>query len=285
MRQLFRVAVEQHELLWELTQKELKARYKRSRLGLLWAIINPLSMLVVYFFVFQVVFQVANRQSSSSYAAMLIAGLFPWHFFSHSLSSSPWSVLNHAELIKKVYFPRHLLVLASIASELLLFCITIVLVIFGLWLMGVTPTGYLLLIPPLIVLELGLVAGACFAASALAVRFRDIQYLINAVLMPWFYFTPVLYSLPMLRSKGLPGWVTHLIWLNPLAGLIVSWQQVLCPSPEWLALPTAKALLAFAVGESTGGPALLSAVAWTAVFLIGGLTIFDRREPLMADFV
>ena len=203
------------ELFGNLFRRDLQTRYKGSALGVLWSLINPLVLMGIYVLVFSLLWKVAQMEH---YALYLLVGLTVWLFFSTSLTTASRSLLDSASLIRKVRFPRQLVPLSVVATQLVTFvAMLLVLMVVNPIIISETRDTFLLAIP----VAAGIVAfsaGVALIVSCANVVYRDVEHLVQAVLLPWFFLTPILY-----RLEDLPGgvqrydWVvTILRWVNPL---------------------------------------------------------------------
>jgi lipopolysaccharide transport system permease protein len=203
------------ELFANLFRRDLQTRYKGSLLGVAWSLVNPLVLMGIYVLVFSLLWKVATFPH---YALYLLVGLTVWLFFSSSLTMGSRSLVDSAALIKKVRFPRQLVPLSVVATQLVAFAAMLaVLIVVNLIVIPETrDTVWLSL--PLSLVVVALVGGISLAVACANVVFRDVEHLITAVLLPWFFLTPILY-----RLEDLPGgvqrydWVvTILRWVNPV---------------------------------------------------------------------
>jgi len=206
------------DLIFVLTQKEIKVRYKSSWLGYVWSIANPLAFAVLYF----IAFGIFMRVQIPHYPLFLIAGLFPWQWLANSLNASPAIFLGNASLLKKVRFPRHVLVATTVLNDAFHFILSIPVVSVFLLFYGFTPSWFWLVGIPLLVLpEFMLVYGLALAIASLNLFFRDLERLTVLLVMFLFFLTPIAYSASMI-----PAEYERLIYLNPVAPLLLSWQQL-----------------------------------------------------------
>ena len=203
------------ELFANLFRRDLQMRYKGSVLGVAWSLVNPLVLMGIYVLVFSLLWKVAQIDH---YALYLLTGLTVWLFFSSSLTMASRSLVASAPLVKKVRFPRQLVPLSVVATQLVTYgAMLAILIVSNLIVIPETRDTFLLSIP-LSVLVLALVAGVSLLVACANVVFRDVEHLVGALLLPWFFLTPILY-----RLEDLPGgfqrydWVvTILRWVNPL---------------------------------------------------------------------
>lgn len=210
------------EHLWDLvvilTQKEMKSRYKNSVLGYVWSVANPLLFAVIYYMVFGQIMKVPIE----NYALFLMAGLLPWHWLANSLSAAPNIFLANATLIKKVRFPRHVLVVSYILNEGIHFVLSIP-VIIGLLLMeGMSLSwSWLTGIPLLLVAEFLIAYGLAVTLASLNLFFRDLERLTALLITVLFFLTPITYA-----SAMAPDQYRSLLYANPVASLIESWREL-----------------------------------------------------------
>jgi ABC-type polysaccharide/polyol phosphate export permease len=204
------------ELFANLFRRDFQAKYKGSLLGVFWSLLNPLVLLGVYLVVFGLLW---NGGTIRHYPLYLLAGLSCWIFFATSLQASSRSLVDSAELIKKVKFPRQLVAFSTVATQAVTFAVMVgILVVLSLVFIPEARSTVWLAIP-LALLFVGLVAGVGLLVACLNVIFRDIEHIVAAALLPWFFMTPILW-----RFAQLPQRVQrhHLLldllrWGNPVA--------------------------------------------------------------------
>ena len=179
------------ELFANLFRRDFQAKYKGSLLGIFWSLLNPLLLLVVYLVVFGLIFP---NGKVAHYPIYLLAGLACWIFFSVSLQASSRSMIDSAELIKKVRFPRQLVAFSMVATQAVTFAVMIAIVI--LLSLVFVPEGRstVLVAVPLALVFAALVAGVSLLVACLNVLFRDIEHVLTAALLPWFFLTPILWN-------------------------------------------------------------------------------------------
>jgi lipopolysaccharide transport system permease protein len=211
--------VRYRELFGNLFRRDVQAKYRGSLLGLAWTLANPVLLMAVYLLVFSVLWETPFG-SGGHYALFLLVGLSAWIFFAQSVQSASRSMLDNANLIRKTRFPRQLVPLSIVATHLLSFAVMLALLLalnFAL-LPRVRDTEWLAL--PLGLAVVAITAGLALAIASLNVLFRDIEFLVAALLLPLFFLTPVLYPLsdPQIARHD---WVVDLIhWANPLSPAI-----------------------------------------------------------------
>jgi lipopolysaccharide transport system permease protein len=204
------------ELFGSLFRRDLRAKYKGSVLGLAWSLAHPVVLMLVYLFVFSVMLKI-QPANTDHYWLFLLAGLPVWVFFATSVQSASRSLLENANLIRKVRFPRQLVPLSMVATQLVGFAVmlAIVLVLSLVYVPGARDTAWLAL--PLAALVVCLVAGFALAVASLNAIYRDVEHLVAALLLPWFFLTPVLYSLEAIPAvEDHPRLVDVIHYGNPL---------------------------------------------------------------------
>ncbi len=248
------------ELLFFLVWRDVKVRYKQTVLGIAWAIIQPLFTMVVFTIIFG---GLARLDSDGTpYALFSFTALVPWTFFANALSQGSNSLVGSAHLIKKVYFPRLAVPIATLLSAFVDFGLAFMLLIAMLLWFKIGFTLYLLLLPLFVLLACVTALGMSLWLSALNVQFRDIRYVIPFVISLWQFASPVIYS-----SSIIPGFWRPLYNLNPMVGVIDGFRWVLLGTPAPPLLAT-----------------MLSAIMATLV-LISGALYFRRTEKYFADVV
>lgn len=242
------------ELLRNLVIRDLKVRYKNSVLGVLWSLMNPLLMMMVFTVVFTVMAPVRSA-SVENFPVFVLCGLLPWNFFASSVMGSTVSIVANAPLIKKVYFPREVLPLAMILANLVNFFIALI-VLFGMILaFGIPLTIWLLYLPVVIFIQIIFTLGIGLFLATINVFYRDTQQIMDVLMLAWFFITPIFYPIDILpKNYELFGFNLD-VWrlapiLNPMASLIATYRVILY----------------------TGAPPALDFLARTAV--TAGVTLF-----------
>ncbi|MBZ5514890.1 MAG: ABC transporter permease [Acidobacteriia bacterium] len=258
MRQLIAEIRRNRELIWALALKELHVRYKRSALGFLWALLNPLLMMSILAVVFSTVMRIGIKQ----YAVFLLSTLVPWTFFSQALSYAVDSIVGNADLLKKIYIGKSVFPLAAILSNIINFLLSMIpLVLVLLVLRFPFHWTWIYLPVPL----LGLIfftAGCGFFCAAANVYFRDVSHIIQILLSAWFYFTPVIYPLDFVPSR-----YHALFRLNPMLYILNGFRMAIYFG-QLPSLPSA----AMSVGCGVGA-------------LWAGYYVFRRNEDTFVYYV
>jgi ABC-2 type transport system permease protein len=210
------------ELLSGLIRKDLVVKYQGSTLGFLWSLANPLLLLLVYSFVFQVVF----RTGIPAFGIYLMSGLLVWNAFSGALSSACASVVGNAGLVKKVRFPLSVLPLSAVGFAAVHFVLQLGVLIVVMVVIGYPFFGpQLLLAAPALAVALLFGVALAFVVAALNVRYRDTQHFVEVVLVAWFWVNPIVYSVSYVRQR-LGEWFWA-YFLNPMAGVTTALQRAI----------------------------------------------------------
>src|SRR5712692_1037570 len=253
------------ELLYFLTWRDIKVRYKQTLLGIVWVVMQPLLMTLIFSVFLGILARVPT--GGLPYPLLVYTGLLPWNLFSSGVGAATYSLVGNSNLITKVYFPRVLVPAASIAARLVDFAIsfTILAGIIAYYRMArhydIALTWNLAAIPLLIALTTMLAFGLGMLVSALNVKYRDIGVALPVVIQLWMFVSPVLYP-----TGIVPGWWQRLYALNPLVGIIEGFRVAL-------------------LGGRFNQFALAASVSFTIGLLIISASIFRRFEKDLADFV
>jgi ABC-type polysaccharide/polyol phosphate export permease len=215
------------ELFGSLFRRDLRAKYKGSFLGLAWTLALPLALMLVYLVVFSVLWK-AEATDLDDYWLFLLCGLPPWVFLASSLQTAARSLVENAPLIRKVRFPRQLVPLSVVATQLVAFAtMTAIVLVLALWLRPESRDTAWLAIPVGAVIVL-FIAGLSLTVAALNAVFRDVEFVVAALLLPWFFLTPVLYQLDDLPGAESRPWLIDLLhWGNPMTPAIEAYRTPL----------------------------------------------------------
>jgi lipopolysaccharide transport system permease protein len=248
------------ELLFFLTWRDIKLRYKQTALGVAWAVLQPLATMAVFAVFFG---KLANMPSDGKpYALFVLASLLPWQLFAFALTQSSNSLVAEQRIITKVYFPRLIVPIASVLSGLVDFAVALGLVILGMLVFGVVPTAAILALPLFVAFAILTALAVGLWLSALNVQYRDVRYTIPFLTQFWMFASPVAYPTSIVPEK-----YRVLYGLNPMAGVIegTRWSLLGTDAPAW------------------GLVAVSAAVV--GLLLAGGLFYFKRMEKTFADVV
>lgn len=218
------------DLLYILTMRDIRVRYKQTALGALWAIIQPLFTMLIFTLFFG---KLAGMPSDGiPYPIFAYAGLLPWTFFSNAVTNSGNSLVGNSNLITKVYFPRMIIPMASVGSGLLDFAIAFALLIVLMFYYGVGLSLSILMLPVLVALTALLAIGIGMWMSALNVKYRDIRYALPFLIQLGMFATPIIYPSSLVPEKW--RW---LLALNPLTGQIEAYRAAFFGKPfDWFSL-------------------------------------------------
>jgi lipopolysaccharide transport system permease protein len=257
------------ELIRNLVIRDLKVRYRNSVLGIAWSWVNPLLMMLVYTMVFNFL---TDRSDLPDFHISVLCALLPWNFFSASVSGATTSIVSNAHLIKKVYFPREILPISIVLSNLVNFVIALP-VFFALALVSGAPiTRWALLLPIPIMVQLAFSVGVCLILATLDVFYRDTQIIMDVLMMAWFFVTPIFYPITQVPPEATVLGITFnaQLWLrrlNPMASIIASYRDLLYR------------------GAPTGLDFLLRTAATAAIVLVVGYLVFLRYSPRFGEEV
>jgi lipopolysaccharide transport system permease protein len=226
------------DLLLTLSQHRIRVRYKQSRLGLLWAVVQPLAMMLVFTLVFG--FLRSAPSGATPFPLFAYAALIPWTMFSSGLTSASGALTSHAALLTKAYFPREILPLTYVVAAFVDFLLASLLLGLLMAWFRVAPTWTVLWAVPAIALLVLLLVGLGLFLSALQVRYRDVALAMPVLIQVWLFATPVVYPLDTVRA-ALPPWLYAIYVANPLAGIVDTFRRgvVMNQAPDALALGTA----------------------------------------------
>jgi ABC-2 type transport system permease protein len=218
MIKFFKEIYNYRELLKNNIKKEIRGKYKGAWLGVVWSYLNPLLMLVVY----SVVFSKIMRIQIPNYTMFLFTALIPWTFFTTTVSQGSFSVIANGNLLKKVYFPREIIPISIVTSNLVNFLISCVIMFVFILASGIGFSKYIIFFPIIVFIQYLLLMGITLILSAITVFVRDLEHIITVLLMVMLYGTPILYSMDMV-----PEAIRKIISLNPMTPIISAYRDVL----------------------------------------------------------
>jgi lipopolysaccharide transport system permease protein len=251
---------EYRELLYFLTWRDVKVRYKQTVLGAAWAIIQPFFTMVVFSLFFGRLARIPS--DDIPYPIFSYAALVPWTFFANGLSQSSTSLVASANLIKKVYFPRLVVPISAVISGGVDFVLAFVVLVGMMLFYGIVPTVAVVWLPLLLLLALVTALGVGLWLTAMNVQFRDVRYAIPFLIQAWMFATPIAYPSSLLDEP----WRT-LYGINPMAGVVEGFR--------WALLGT----------ETAPGPIVLVSALVAVGLLVSGAFYFRRMEKTFADVV
>jgi lipopolysaccharide transport system permease protein len=251
---------EYRELVTIFVWRDLKVRYRQTVIGVLWAIFQPLLTMVIFSVFFG---RLAGIPSDDiPYPIFSYAALVPWTFFANSINLASNSLVNNADMIKKIYFPRITMPLASVLAGLVDFILAFIILLGMMLVYGYVPTFNILWFPLFILLAMITALGVSLWLSAMNVQFRDVRYMIPFIIQAWLFATPVAYPSSLLKEP----WLT-LYGLNPMVGVVEGFR--------WALLGT----------ETAPGPMFVVSFIVAFLVFISGIFFFRRMEKTFADVI
>jgi ABC-type polysaccharide/polyol phosphate export permease len=224
-----RESIKYRSLLYNLTKTNVKVRYRNSVLGVVWSLLNPLLMMLVFSIIFG---KLMPREDIRHYPVFFLVGLLPWQFFAGGLMSGTVSATNNAHMIKKIYFPRELLPTSAMLTALVNFALAFIVLVVFLYASGIGLTIYALWVPFILITQMLLILGLGMFLSALNVFYRDVLMILDVLLLAMFFMTPIIYPLEWLGQDQTILGITFepaviMRWLNPMASIIDGYRTVL----------------------------------------------------------
>jgi lipopolysaccharide transport system permease protein len=252
--------VHYRDLLYTLSIHRIKVRYKQSVLGGLWAILQPVSLMLMFTFIFSFVARMPS--DGAPYAIFVYTALLPWNYFSSSVSNATGSLVNHAQFVTKVYFPREILPATYVIASLFDFVIASIVLVGLMMYYRVPLTIHALWVVPIILIVTCFALAMSLLLSATQVRFRDIGVAVPLLLQLWLFATPVIYPL-----SSVPERFRSIYSLNPMVGVIEGFRQISLrgAEPEYSSLITAAVI--------------------SVVLLCLSYVYFKHLESTMADII
>lgn len=246
------------ELLKSNVKKDIRGKYKGSFLGVLWSFINPLLTVVVY----AIVFPYILRVKQDNYLIFLIVGVLPWTFVTNVVVTGTRSILDNAEIIKKVYFPREILPISVATSGLVNFMISCLIIIVFVIGSGIGLSIYAFLLPVIAIIQYLLLLGIILITSGINIYMRDLEYIINFFMNMLFYATPIIYSVEMFPEKF--RWILQ---INPLSNIITAYRDIIF----YKQMPDI--------------PVLIGTAIFSVLLVIVGYAVFRKLEKGFAEEV
>ncbi|NBX76303.1 MAG: ABC transporter permease [Proteobacteria bacterium] len=248
------------ELIYFLSLRDIKVKYKQAVFGVAWVIVQPLFTVLTYTFLFGKVAKMAS--DGIPYSVFVFSALVPWTYFTSAMNKGSMSLVGSGALFSKVYFPRLVIPLAAVMSGLLdymisFFCMVLVLAYYGIY----PQWGWIVGVPAVTLWIFILSSGVSFWLGALNVKYRDVGHIIPFIVQIWMFTTPILYSISVIPQK-FQMWIK----LNPMYGLIETYRSVIFSRPiEWASLSVSLAL--------------------TLIILVSGSVYFAKTERSFADII
>ncbi|MDP2924102.1 MAG: ABC transporter permease [Candidatus Omnitrophota bacterium] len=246
------------EILKNLVLRNLRVRYKGSILGFFWVLLNPLLTMLVLYVVFSQIMRIEIQQ----YPLFLLSALLPWTFFSSSLTDAACSIIDNANLVKKVYFPREILPVSYVLSNFINLLFSLLALLFILLIFRIQALRFIYFLPLILIIHLIFTIGLALLLSCANVYFRDVSHILGIILMFWFYLTPVFYSIDMVPQN-----FRSIYLLNPMVSIITMYRNVLFE------------------GKIPGMINILIVMLVIIITLLFGYFVFKRYEPSFAKEV
>ena len=267
------------ELLGNLVLRETRGQYKRTVLGRLWSLMNPLASMIIYTFIFSVVFRVQPERGDPSgldiFPLWLMCGLLPWAFFQGSVTAAANSLMANTGLIQKVYFPRSVLPLAAVGTLGMNWIIEMLVLLVALVIVGAQVFWWIPGVVLLMIMLAAFASGLGAALSIMMIHFRDTQYLLSIVMQLWMYLTPIIYPVTLIRdlSEKMGGLlqtnvtILDIYSVNPMFHFVEAFRQLMYDNrwPDTIHLVTCG--------------------AWTIAALLLGIFVFSRNEKRIAEML
>jgi lipopolysaccharide transport system permease protein len=255
-----RQLIQARDLVWAWTGRTIRARYQQSALGWLWALFQPIATVAIFTVVFTRFVPVDT--GGVPYVVFSYAAVVPWTFFSTSLTDMTMSLVQNMNLVTKIYFPREVLPVAAMLARFLDFGVsaTLLAILFVFYRLPLSPAA-LAFLPVILAIQLALILGVGLTGAALDVFYRDVDPLLKLGIQIWFYASPIIYPVSMVPEPFRP-----LYFLNPMAGVIVGYRDVL-------------------LNGTAPGVYLLPAAVISFIVFLFGYWLFKRVEHQFADIV
>jgi len=244
-----------------MTAREVKSRYKQSILGYFWVILTPLAQMLVMSFAFSIILRIStNSTSNIPYSIFLFVALLPWTLFSNSLSAATSSLVASSSLITKIYFPRTILVISTITAKIIDFFFALSILVIYMVVYQIPITANILWVIPIFLIQQIFTLGLALFFAAANLLYRDIQYLLNMIMLLWMYVTPVIYPADLVPDK-----YRIVFQINPMAVIINAYRQTILG------------------GGAPKYSSLIIALIVSLITLFIGFSYFKSREKIFAD--
>jgi lipopolysaccharide transport system permease protein len=249
------------ELLYTLSLRDVKVRYKQTVLGAAWAVIQPLMTMIVFSLFFGKLAAVPS--DGIPYPIFAYAALVPWSFFATSLHKSALSLVSNADLIRRVFFPRVMLPLSTVISSAVDFLIAFVVLLGMMAVYGIAPTVNIIWLPPLTLLAIITVLGAGLWMTAINAMYRDVAHIAPFLIQLWLFITPIAYPSSLIQDDFL----RTIYGLNPMVGVVEGYRWALLGA------------------DTQPGAMVLASTLVALLMFVSGLTYFQRVETRFADMI
>ena len=244
------------EFLKTSIKKEIRGKYKKSYLGILWSFLAPLLMIMVY----AIIFPIILKSPEKNYTVFLMTAMIPWNYFTTTVTQGSFVMIANGNILKKVYFPREILPISIVTSGLVNFLISCIIIFLFLFFTGIGFSIYLVLFPLYAIIEYFFILGVVLILSAVTVYLRDIEHIIGVIIQALFYGTPIVYSM-----NSIPANFAWIFKLNPMSYIVQGFRDILYyqQMPDMIGL--------------------LTIVLITIAIMIIGLRVFDKLQRNFAE--
>lgn len=255
-----RILISHRELIASLILRDIRARYKQSVLGIAWALLQPLAMMVIYTVVFSHIVRVDTGEIP--YPVFSYIALLPWTFFSQSVVTGTECLVSNFNLITKIYFPREVFPISAVLGKTVDLALGILVLVPLFVIYSIHPTWMIVIVIPVLLIQLCLMLGLTFALSSFNLFYRDIRHIVPLLTTMWMYLTPIIYPLDLVPKKFFT-----LYMLNPMAPVMDAFRKVALQGkpPMWGYLGISAAV--------------------SVLTLIVGYRVFKRLEPAFAELI
>lgn len=244
------------EFLKTSIKKEIRGKYKKSYLGILWSFLAPLLMIMVY----AIIFPIILKSPEKNYTVFLMTAMIPWNYFTTTVTQGSFVMIANGNILKKVYFPREILPISIVTSGLVNFLISCIIIFLFLFFTGIGFSIYLVFFPLYAIIEYFFILGVVLILSAVTVYLRDIEHIIGVIIQALFYGTPIVYSM-----NSIPANFAWIFKLNPMSYIVQGFRDILYyqQMPDMIGL--------------------LTIVLITIAIMIIGLRVFDKLQRNFAE--
>ncbi len=250
------------QLILGLAIKDLRIKYRRASGGFGWMLINPLVQMCLFIFIFKVIFKVGIK----NYPLFLLCGLFPWAYMAAVINDASMCIIHNSSLIKKTHFPRQALPLSVVLTQSVSFLFPLLVLFAFSFINNPKMIASLIWLPLIILIQATLLSGLALIVSCLNVRYRDTNFIINILLMVWFYATPIVYPMEMAK-KLLPEWGARLYQANPMGEIIIVYQDI------------------FFYGRPPDFLPIIGLIFISLFILAAGILVFNKHEAAFEELL
>ena len=227
-----------------MDRRELRGKYEKSALGFLWSFLNPLFQILIYNLIFTRIF----HNGIPNYYIYLMTGILPWTFFSESFGQGSGTIIYNAEMVKKIYFPREVLVISEVCAKLINLLLSFIVMALFLLVSRVGFSVQIVLLPLIVMIEFVFALGCSLLVASVTVYFRDLEYVVNVILMAWIWGTPIMYE----KKAVVDPLLRMILTANPMTGIIECYHKILYYHTfpglvDWI-IPLAEGLAVLAIG-------------------------------------